>query len=35
MDVSMHSTVILEHQMSLIFFDTQLGVQGMEDIIEI
>jgi hypothetical protein len=31
----MQSTTILEHQMSLRIFDTQLGVQGMEDICEI
>jgi hypothetical protein len=27
--------VVLEHQMSLRVFDTQLGVQGMEDIGEL
>jgi hypothetical protein len=31
----MQSTMILEHQMSLLIFDTQLGAQGMEDICEI
>jgi hypothetical protein len=31
----MQSTAILEHQMSLRIFDTQLGAQGMEDIFEI
>jgi hypothetical protein len=30
----MQITSILEHQMSLQIFDTQLGVQGMEDICE-
>jgi hypothetical protein len=35
MDVFMQSTTILEHQMSLRIFDTQLGAQGMEDICEI
>ena len=35
LDVSMQSTTVLEHQMSLQIFDTQLGVQGMEDICEI
>jgi hypothetical protein len=31
----MQSTTILEHQMSLRIFDTQLGAQGMEDICKI
>jgi hypothetical protein len=31
----MHTTVILENQMSLKIFDTQLGAQGMEDICEL
>jgi hypothetical protein len=31
----MQSTVILEHQISLRIFDTQLGVKGMEYICEI
>jgi hypothetical protein len=31
----MHTTTILEHHISLIIFDTQLGVQGMEDICEL
>jgi hypothetical protein len=31
----MQSTVILEHQSSLIIFDTQLCMQGMEDICEL
>ena len=34
-DVSMQSTMILEHQTSLWIFDTQLGAQGMENICEI
>jgi hypothetical protein len=33
--VSMQTAVILEHHMSLRIFDTQLGVQGMEDICEL
>jgi hypothetical protein len=32
MDLYMHTTTILEHHMSLIIFDIDLGVQGMEDI---
>jgi hypothetical protein len=35
LDVSMQSTKILEHHMSLKIFDTQLGTQGMEDICEL
>jgi hypothetical protein len=35
MNVSMQSTVILEHQISLRIFNTHLGVQGMEDICEV
>jgi hypothetical protein len=35
LDVSMKSTMILEQQMSLWIFDTQLGAQGMEDICEL
>jgi hypothetical protein len=31
----MQRNTILEHQMSLLIFDTQLGAQGMEDICEI
>jgi hypothetical protein len=31
----MQTTVILEHQMSLRIFDTQLGAQGMEYICEL
>jgi hypothetical protein len=31
----MKTIAILEHQMSLRIFDTQLGVQGMEDICEL
>jgi len=31
-DVSMKTTMILEHHISLIIFDTNLGGQGMEDI---
>jgi hypothetical protein len=31
----MQRTAILEHQMLLQIFDTQLGAQGMEDICEI
>jgi hypothetical protein len=31
----MQATVILEHHMSLKIFDTQPGVQGMEDICEL
>jgi hypothetical protein len=33
--VYMNATAILEHQMFLRIFDTQLGVQGMEDICEL
>jgi hypothetical protein len=29
------TTAVLEHQMSLRIFDTQLGAQGMEDICEL
>jgi hypothetical protein len=31
----MQTVVILEHQILLRIFDTQLGVQGMEDICEL
>jgi hypothetical protein len=31
----MHTTMVLENHMSLKIFDTQLGVQGMEDICEL
>jgi len=35
LDVSMQTATVLEHQMSLIIFDTYLGSQGMEDISEL
>jgi hypothetical protein len=31
----MQTAVVLEHQISLKIFDTQLGAQGMEDISEL
>ena len=35
MDVPMNNTMVLEHQMLLRIFDTQLGLQGMEYICEL
>ena len=35
MDVSMQTTMVLEHHIFLRIFDTHLGVQGMEDIGEL
>jgi hypothetical protein len=35
MDVSMHTIDILEHQIALLIFDTQLGAHGMGDIHEL